>query len=90
MKWLPYGRQPSSRQAVLREGNRQGRVQGFIHLAPFDPREAQQLAGHAARGLVSNPRAIPTRWRSVFERAFVAAALKLSRIRDVRDHISVR
>jgi hypothetical protein len=68
----------SSRSVVLREANRRGLAVGIRSRAdkPIGRKEARLQATESMTGkdAVSNC-AVPARWRPLFERAFVKAAL---------------
>ena len=71
---LHTGKQPSSRRSVLRAGNRSGLIVGIGNRS-MTHETATQRAIENTWGQSAGPHPIPERWRPLFIRAFVKAAL---------------
>jgi len=69
----------SSRRSALRHGSRQGHLLGSVRTGwGPDGRErlSRELAQRAAEFAAGPPQPVPARWRALYERAFVAAAVR--------------
>jgi len=72
------GKQVSSRRSTLRAGNRAGLLAGLIRRPLGDGMtlvRARELVVEHFTGQSCGPWPVPKRWRSLYERAFVKAAL---------------
>lgn len=66
----------SSRSCVLFEANRRGKLFGMASNPPIGRTEARKLADQTVAGLDNYYHcAVPTRWRPLFARTFIKAAV---------------
>jgi hypothetical protein len=67
----------TTRSKAIREGNEQGKwaLLVLFHGRPSRPRVLAEAA-NCAEGRGPNARAVTERWRSIFKKAFIAAATR--------------